>query len=109
MKPSLSAAADAVQSAEQALAAGQTGRARSQLDRALSGLLRLQPSAPRDTLLAQVHLRLHLLTQLDGQRGRSEQHLRWGVSYARTAGNGPVRTLAQRLWNDWQAARTSGA
>ncbi|ADY27024.1 hypothetical protein Deipr_1892 [Deinococcus proteolyticus MRP] len=106
MKPSLSAAAAALEGAEQAYAAGHTGRAGSQLDSALDQLLRLRPSALRDTLLAQTHLRLHVLAQASGQLGRSERHLRWGVSYARTAGDGPTRTLAQQLWNDWQAGRT---
>ncbi|MDO4263580.1 MAG: hypothetical protein Q4C67_05220 [Deinococcus sp.] len=105
MKPSLSDAAAALEGAERAYAAGQPGRADSQLDRALAQLLRLRPSAARDTLLAQVHLRLYVLTQLSGRLGASEQHLRWGVSYARTAGDGPTRTLAQQLWNDWQAGR----
>lgn len=103
MKPSLGAVDAALQEADQAHAAGQTGRAGSYLDGALEQLLRLKPSHPRDARLARVHLRLHLLAQENGQLGRSERHLRWGVSYARTAGDGLTRTLAQRLWNDWQA------
>lgn len=102
MKPSLSAAADALSAAEQAYTAGHPGRARPQLEAALDQLVRLRPSAQRDALLARAHLGLHVLTRLSGQAGRSEQHLRWGVSYARTAGDGAVRTQAQQLWNDWR-------
>ena len=107
MKPSLQAAARALDQAQEAYAAGQPGRARPQLEQALELLLRLRPSTERDTLLAQAHLGLHVLTQLGGQQGRSERHLRWGVSYARTAGDGPTRTQAQQLWRAWEAQSES--
>lgn len=104
MKPSLTAASTALEQAQQAYRAGKPGRARPALEQALELLVRLRPCQERDLLLAQVHLGLHLLTQLSGQQGRSERHLRWGISYARTAGDGPTRTQAQRLWNEWESA-----
>ncbi|RTR25227.1 hypothetical protein [Deinococcus radiophilus] len=103
MKPSLSAAADALHTAEQAWAAGKPQRARPQLEQALDLLTRLRPSQDRDALLARTHLGLHQLSEQAGQQGRSERHLRWGVSYARTAGDGAVRTYAQEMWNRWQS------
>lgn len=99
------AAAAAVAQGKQTYAAGQAGQARPALEQALDLLMRLRPSPERDDLLAQTHLGLHLLTRLSGQQGRSERHLRWGMSYARTAGSGQTRNEAQRLWNDWEAKR----
>ncbi len=104
-RPTLGGAGQLLKEAHHLYQAGQPGRARPLLEKALGMLERLRPGPERDALLAQTHLGLHVLTELGGQRGRSEHHLRLGISYARTAPDAETRAQAQTLWARWQAGR----
>lgn len=101
-RPSLAEAEQLLARAHKLRQAGRSGPARPALEDALDMLRRLRPTLARDTLLAWTHLELAALHGERGQRGKAEQHLRWGISYARTCGNAEARSQAQRQWNDWQ-------
>ncbi len=87
-------AARALQDGREAAQAGEVRLALNMIEQALDMLEVLAPHRERDILLAQAHLGSYQLLTVLG-KPQAAQHLRRGVSYARTTRDPLARELAQ--------------
>lgn len=93
MRPAYLTAARHLQLGREWALEGEQGRALGAYDQALGLLRELPPERTRDILLAHVHLAFFQTLTLGGEA--AQDHLRLGVSYARSTRDPLARAIAE--------------